>query len=83
MSNLNILFYLNGQSILIQAKSDELFAAVAFRYMQKIGKTQDALKFFFNSQELIPTSAKSLQDYKIMNQARIDVVLASEVIGAS
>ena len=50
--------------------------------MQKIGKTQDALKFFFNSQELIPSSAKSLQDYKIMNQARIDVVLASEVIGA-
>ena len=83
MSNLNIFFTLNGQNILIQAKSDDMFAEVALRYMQKIGKNQDQLKFFFNSRELIPTSAKSLKDYNIMNQARIDVVLASEVIGAS
>ena len=46
MSNLNIFFTLNGQNINMQAKSDEIFANVAYRYMQKIGKTQEALKFF-------------------------------------
>ena len=50
--------------------------------MQKVGKVGEDLKFFFNSQELVPNSGKTLADYRITNQARIDVVLASTVIGA-
>ena len=82
MSNLNIFFTLNGQNINMQAKSDEIFATVAYRYMQKIGKTQEALKFFFNGRELVLTAAKTLDECKIINQSKIDVVLASLVIGA-
>ena len=59
MSYLNIFFTLNGQNINIQAKSTDLFAEVAMKYMQKIGKEGEELKFFFNSQELIPNSAKT------------------------
>ena len=82
-SFLNIVFLLNGQRITIQAKSDEMFAEVAFRYMQKAGLTeQNAPKFFFNSAELKLESAKTLADYRINQQATIDVVLSSLVIGA-
>ena len=82
MSYLNIFFTLNGQNINIQANSNDLFAEVAMKYMQKVGKVGEDLKFFFNSQELVPNSGKTLADYRITNQARIDVVLASTVIGA-
>ena len=82
-SFLNIVFLLNGQRIMIQAKSDELFAEVALRYMQKAGLTdQNAPKFFFNSAELKLEAAKTLADYRINQQATIDVVLSSLVIGA-
>ena len=80
---LNIIFILNGQRVMIQAKSDELFAEVALRYMQKAGlNLQQAPKFFYNSMELKLEAAKSLEEYHIGNQANIDVVLSSLVIGA-
>ena len=82
-SFLNIVFLLNGQRITIQAKSDEMFAEVALRYMQKAGLSeQNAPKFFFNSAELKPESGKSLADFRINQNATIDVVLSSLVIGA-
>ena len=53
MSNINLIFTLNGQNILIQARSDEMFAEAALRYIQKAGlQENDAPKFFFNSDEL-------------------------------
>ena len=83
MSNLNIVFILNGQHVIVQAKSDEMFAAVAYRYIQKAGLTEkDAPKFFFNSQELKPESGKTLGEYNMRDRAQINVVLASNVIGA-
>ena len=80
---LNLIFILNGQRVMIQAKSDELFAEVALRYMQKAGlNLQQAPKFFYNSMELKLEAAKTLEEYHIGNQANIDVVLSSLVIGA-
>ena len=83
MSNINLMFTLNGQSILIQAKLDEMFAEAALRYMQKAGLTQnDAPKYFFNSAELKLESGKTLAEYNMRDRAQINVVLASNVIGA-
>ena len=80
---LNLIFILNGQRVMIQAKSDELFAEVALRYMQKAGlKTEQSPKFFYNSSELKLEAAKTLHECNIVNQANIDVVLSSLVIGA-
>ena len=80
---LNLIFIFNGQRIMIQAKSDEFFAEVALRYMNKRGLTQDqAPKFFYNSAELKPEAAKTLAELNIGSQANIDVVLSSLVIGA-
>ena len=82
MSNLNVVFILNGQNIIMQAKSDEMFADLAYKYVQKVGKAQENPKFFFNGRELVLTAAKTLDECKIINQSKIDVVLASLVIGA-
>ena len=83
MSNINLIFTLNGQNILIQSKSDEMFAEAALRYMQKAGLTEnDAPKYFFNSAELKLESGKTLAEYNMKDRAQINVVLASNVIGA-
>ena len=83
MSNINLIFTLNGQNILIQAKLDEMFAEAALRYMQKAGLTEnDAPKYFFNSAELKLESGKTLAEYNMRDRAQINVVLASNVIGA-
>ena len=82
MSFLNVFFSLNGKHINMQAKSDDMFADLAFRYMQKMGIAQESPKFFFNGRELSLNSAKSLAEYKINDQSKIDVVLSSLVIGA-
>ena len=83
MSNINLVFTLNGQNILIQAKLDEMFAEAALRYMQKAGLTEnDAPKYFFNSAELKLESGKTLAEYNMRDRAQINVVLASNVIGA-
>ena len=74
---------LNGQRVMIQATSKEYFAEVALRYMNKAGLTeQQAPKFFYNSTELKPDSAKTLEEYKINSNSNIDVVLSSLVVGA-
>ncbi len=82
MSNLNVVFILNGQNIIMQAKSDEMFADLAYKYVQKVGKAQENPKFFFNGRELVLTSGKTLAEYSINNNSKIDVVLSSTVIGA-
>ena len=83
MSFLSLIFVLSGQRVTIQAKSDELFAEVALRYMQKVSLDKnDVPKFFFNSSELKLESAKTLSELKINANAIIDVVLSSTVVGA-
>ena len=63
----------------MRAKSDDLFAGVALRYIQKnqfnIEKT--VIKFFYNSHELKITSGKTLAEHRIQGNARIDVLLDS------
>ena len=66
----------------MQAKSDEMFADLAYKYVQKVGKAQENPKFFFNGRELVLTSGKTLAEYSINNNSKIDVVLSSTVIGA-
>ena len=80
---LNLIFVLNGQRVMIQATSKDLFAEVALRYMQKTDlKAEQNPKFFYNSAELKLDAAKTLEEYHITPQSNIDVVLSSLVIGA-
>ena len=83
MSNfLNLIFVLNGQRIMMQATSEDMFAEVALRYIQKAGLQDQAPKFFYNSAELKLESGKTLNELHIGPQSSIDVVLSNLVIGA-
>ena len=78
---LNVFFTLNGKMVNVKAKSDEVFAEVAFRYMQNEGLTGESFKFFFNSKELILSSCKTLSELNIRNQSTITVIQPSVLIG--
>ena len=77
MSFINFRFILNGQTINIQAKTDEMFAEVAFRYLGKAGLDINANnpKFLFNTQELKLDNPKTLAELNMPKIANIDVVL--------
>ena len=83
--NINICFIKSGQPINMQAKTDMMFAEVALKYIQKAGinQTTDQPKFIFNSSELCTDSCKSLDELKIRDGARIEVVLGKDIIGAN
>ena len=83
MSFWNILFTKNGQNISVQAKSDEMFAEVALRFITKAGLTEDdKVTFLYNNQELKMNSPKSLAELNFRDRTRIDVVMTNTVIGA-
>ena len=79
----NVIFSLNNQLVVVQAKFDELFAEVALRYMQKAGLTEeDNIKFFFNSKELRLDSDKTLSDFRIMaDKTEIKVIYYGQIKG--
>ena len=79
--NLNLFFILNNQLVNIQAISDELFAEVAFRYLQKAGLTGEDLEFIFNSKKLLLTNAKTLSELGITHHSKIYVISTKELIG--
>ena len=81
MSNINISFIYHGTNITLQAKSDQLFAEIAFKYMQQKGikYEEDDPKFLFNGRELVISSARTLEEYKLKNMSRIDVILRKDV----
>ena len=78
MSFINFRFILNGQTINIQAKTDEMFAEVALRYLGKAGLDINANnpKFLFNTQELKLDNPKTLAELNMPKNANIDVVLS-------
>ena len=84
MSFINVCFIKSGQPINMQAKSDMMFAELALKYIQKVGINQqnDQPKFIFNSANLVTDTCKTLEELKIRDGARIEVVLGKDIIGA-
>ena len=83
MSFWNIIFTKNGQNISVQATSDEMFAAVALRFITKAGISgDDKVKFLYNNEELKINSPKSLAELNFRDRTKIDVVMTNTVIGA-
>ena len=85
MSFINICFINNGQPINMQATSDMMFAELAYKYFQKYGINQDTEqpKFIFNSKEISASSFKTLEELKIFNGSRIDVIIGNDVLGSN
>ena len=84
MSKLTILFKTNGEAISIQCTSSELFAEVAFKYMNKKGIDQAKQEpvFIFNGKTFKKDNYKSLEELGIKNSSVIEVTLLQEIIGA-
>ena len=84
MSFINVCFIKSGQPINMQAKSDMMFAELVLKYIQKVGINMqtDQPKFIFNSAELFTDSYKTLEQLKIRDGARIEVVLGKDIISA-
>ena len=74
---INIIFLFENRGIALQANLDELFAEVAFRYLKKINRNKEDLKFIFNSIELKPESGKTLGEYNLRDMSRIQVISIS------
>ena len=74
-NNIKLLFSYNYHKEEIQAKSDEYFDEVALRYknIKKI-PVRNCPRFYFNSKELFPNSAKTLEEYGIKDGSLIDVI---------
>ena len=73
----------SSQNILLQAVSDQMFAELVLKYFQKTGITMDDQpQFLFNSQSIPYDSCKTLDDLKMRNGAKIDVVIGKTIIGA-
>ena len=84
MSFINVYFKKgNEQTILMQAKSDMMFAELVLKYFQKTGMSEnDQPQFLFNSQSIPYDSCRTLDDIKIRDGAKIDVVIGKTIIGA-
>ena len=71
---LTIIFLYEGETISIQATSNEKFAQIAFKFYQKLGFEHiEGIKFFFNSEELKPTNLKTLEELNMSDMSKINV----------
>ena len=71
---MNIQFYKDGSSIVMQCSQNDVFAEVVLRYIQKLGLNDVGnLKFFFNSKQLGLYDCKSLAENNLYNNAVIQV----------
>ena len=72
--NISLQFVKDGSPLFMQANSDDLFAEVVMRYLQKLGLNEVGnLKFFFNSKQLSLTDGKALNEHQMYNNATIQV----------
>ena len=79
---LNIIFTCQGRTINFQATKDTKIGDLATRFAAKFGKPELVPAFFMNSMSIDINQNKTLEELKIKNQAKIDVVFTSLVIGA-
>ena len=84
MSFINVYFRKgNEQTILMQAKSDMMFAELILKYFQKTGMSEkEEPQFLYNSSSIPYDSCKTLDEIKIRDGAKIDVVLGKYIVGA-
>ena len=79
---LNIIFICQGKTFPVQATSNDRMCDVSKKFCNKGGFMDKDPAFIVNSKRIESNETKTLKELNINNQARIDVVFTSEVIGA-
>lgn len=81
---LNILFVFNGRTITIQATPNTKFSELALKFNTKAALTNDQkASFLYSSRAISAEETKTVKELGFNNQAKIDVVIISNVIGAA
>ena len=79
---LNIIFNCQGKTISVQATSNTRMCDLAKSFCNKGGYVNKDPTFIINSKRIESTETKTLKELNIINQAKIEVIFSSEVIGA-
>ncbi len=81
---MNICFVQSGgRTVVMQTTPKTMFAELVQKYYAKVDiSSMDQPKFIFNSKELKSDSAKTLEDLKLRDGARVDVIIGRTIIGA-
>ena len=81
MSDLNIIFVYQGNSVPVQCKSSDKLKDIYIKFCNKVQKSPNDLKFYLNSRE-VPSCEKNLEQLGVRNYCQFDAVFESNVTGA-
>jgi len=81
-NSLNLIFNSQGSKIAIQAKKDARFCEVATKFANKAGVLDKEISFIIFSESVKKDCTKTLEELKLKNNNRIEVIFNAEVIGA-
>ncbi len=80
---LNILFIFDGRTITIQATPNTKFSELAVKFNAKALLPNDQkASFLYSSRQITAEETKTVKELGFNNQAKIDVVIISNVVGA-
>jgi len=79
---LNIIFTLAGKYITIQATKNSKFSELSEKLSIKLDVKDKAPTFLLNSRRIEANDSRTVSQLNLQNNAKIEVVLTSEVIGA-
>ena len=80
---INVVFAVIGRSIILQGQTNQKFSDLAKKFCVKADvKDTDQPIFILNSQKIGPNDSRTLGELNLRDQARIEVTLLKDVIGA-
>ena len=80
---INVVFAVIGRSIILQGQTNQKFSDLAKKFCTKAGlNNYDQPLFILNSQLISPDDSRTLGELNLRDQARIEVTLLKDVIGA-
>ena len=71
---------MNGKKTTIRAVKDMMLAELVLKYLTIAGINKERLRFIYNSREIQIDSLRSLEELRIIQGSRIDIILESEII---
>ena len=81
MSDLNIIFNFQGNSVPVQCKSSDKLKDIYIKFCNKVQKNPKDIKFYLNSRE-VPSCEKNLEQLGVGNYYQFNAVFESNVLGA-
>ena len=79
----NVVFAVIGRSVMVQGQTNQKFSDLVKKFCTKADvKDTDQPIYILNSQKISPDDSRTLGELNLRDQARIEVTLLKDVIGA-